>query len=149
MPACCAGRPTKRRSRTTNYAELEQGIADRVPGDLCWGGSSKLIVTPPLVAAVVLLVVGTVADVWSTHLAITSGEFVEGSPVGRALITWLGPIRGMLATKALGMIVIGIPVAVAGGSRRLVATVMCGVVGILSCLAAGRNLLLVTGYWPW
>ncbi|MBP1922766.1 hypothetical protein J2751_001780 [Halorubrum alkaliphilum] len=105
--------------------------------------------SPPLVAAVVLLVVGIVADVWSTHLAITSGEFVEGSPVGRALISRLGPIRGMLATKALGMVVIGVPVAVAGGSRRLVATLMCGGVGLLSLAAAARNLLLVAGRWPW
>ena len=105
--------------------------------------------SPPLVAAVVLLVVGTVADVWSTHLAITSGEFVEGSPIGSALITRLGPTRGMLVTQAIGMVVIGIPVAIAGGSRRLVATVMCGCVGLLSLAAAARTLLLVAGYGPW
>jgi hypothetical protein len=101
-----------------------------------------------LVAAVTLLLVGTVADVWSTYLAISTGEFVEGSPVGRALITLLGPLRGMLLTKLLGMVVIGVPVAVAGGSRRLVATVMCGGVGTISLVAAGRNLLLVAGLWP-
>jgi len=101
-----------------------------------------------LVAAVTLLLVGTVADVWSTYLAISTGEFVEGSPVGRAFITLLGPLRGMLLTKILGMAVIGVPVALAGGSRRLVATVMCGGVGIISLFAAGRNLLLVAGLWP-
>lgn len=111
-------------------------------------GRVRQVVFGRLVAAIALLLVGTVADVWSTYLAISTGEFVEGSPVGRTFITWLGPLRGMLVTKAIGMIVIGIPVAVAGGSRRLVATVMCAGVGAISLLAAGRNLLLVAGYWP-
>ena len=102
-----------------------------------------------LAVAVGLLVVGIVADVGSTYVAIAGGEYVEGSPVGSALITRLGPTRGMLATKAVGMVVIGVPVALAGGSRRLVATVMCGCVGLLSLAAAARNLLLVAGYWPW
>ena len=106
------------------------------------------LVSGRLAAAVTLLLVGTVADGWSTYLAISTGEFVEGSPVGRTFITWLGPLRGMLVTKAVGMVVIGIPVAVAGGSRRLVATVMCGGVGAISLLAAVRNLLLVAGFWP-
>ena len=101
-----------------------------------------------LVAAVALLFVGTVADVWSTYLAISTGDFVEGSPVGRTLITLLGPLRGMILTKLIGMVVIGVPVAIAGGSRRLVAMVMCGGVGTISLLAAGRNLLLVAGLWP-
>ncbi|MFD1569077.1 hypothetical protein [Halorubrum laminariae] len=100
-----------------------------------------------LALAVVLLVVGTVADVGSTYLAITGGEYVEGSPVGGALITLLGPLRGMLVTKAIGMVLIGVPVAVAGGSRRLVATLMCGGVGLLSLLAALRNALLLAGVW--
>ena len=101
-----------------------------------------------LAAAVALLAVGVAADVWSTHLAITTGEFVEGSPVGRAFITRFGPLRGMLLTKALGMALIGVPVAVAGGTRRLVATLMCGGIGVLSLLTATRNFLLVAGYWP-
>lgn len=105
--------------------------------------------SPPLVAAVVLLGVGIVADIWSTHMALASGRFVEASPVGRTFIAWLGPLPGMIATKAVGMVVIGIPVAIAGGSRRLVAAVMCGGVGVLSLCAAARNLLLVAGYWPW
>lgn len=106
------------------------------------------VVSRRLAVAIALLVVGTVADVWSTYLAISTGDFVEGSPVGRTFITWLGPLRGMLVTKALGMAVIGIPIAIAGGSRRLVATLMCAGVGGLSLLVAGRNLLLVAGYWP-
>jgi hypothetical protein len=101
-----------------------------------------------LVAAVTLLVVGTVADIWSTYLAISTGGFVEGSPVGRALITLLGPLRGIILTKLIGMAVIGVPVAIAGGSRRLVATVMCRGVGIILLFAAGRTLLLVAGLWP-
>ncbi len=109
-------------------------------------GRVRSLVSGRLAAAVVLLLVGTVADVGSTYLAISTGEFVEGSPVGRTFITWLGPLRGMLVTKALGMVVIGIPVAVAGGSRRLVAAVMCAGVGAISLLAAGRNLLLVAGF---
>lgn len=98
-----------------------------------------------LAAAVVLLVVGIAADVWSTNLALSTGGFVEGSPVGRAFITRFGRLRGTLLTKALGMVVIGIPVAVAGGSRRLAATLMCAGVGLLSLAAAARNLLLVAG----
>jgi hypothetical protein len=104
-------------------------------------------VFPRLAVAVALLVVGVVADVWSTHLAITTGGFVERTLVGRAFMTRFGSLRGMLLTKALGMAVIGVPVAVAGGSRRLVATLMCGGIGALSLLTAARNLLLVTGYW--
>ncbi|WP_049982910.1 hypothetical protein [Halorubrum sp. BV1] len=100
-----------------------------------------------LALAAVLLVVGTVADVGSTHLAITTGEYVEGSPVGGALITLFGPLRGMVITKAVGMVLIGVPVALAGGSRRFVATLMCGGVGLLSLLAAARNLLMLTGVW--
>ena len=107
-----------------------------------------VVVLARLVAAVVLLIVGTVADVWSTYLAVSTGEFVEGSPVGRAFITRFGPLRGMLLTKAVGMAVIGVPVTVAGGSRRQVATLMCAGVGALSLLAAGRNVLLIAGYWP-
>lgn len=111
-------------------------------------GCVLTVVSGRLAAALALLVAGTVADVGSTYLAISTGEFVEGSPVGRTFITWLGPLRGMLLTKAIGMVVIGVPVAVAGGSRRLVATVMCAGVGAISLLAAGRNLLLVAGVWP-
>ena len=107
-----------------------------------------VVVLARLVAAVVLLIVGTVADVWSTYLAVSTGEFVEGSPVGQAFITRFGPLRGMLLTKAVGMAVIGVPVTVAGGSRRQVATLMCAGVGALSLLAAGRNVLLIAGYWP-
>jgi len=98
-----------------------------------------------LVAAAVLLLVGTVADVWSTYLAISTGEFVEASPVGGTFITYLGPMRGMLLTKAVGMVVIGVPIAFAGESRQFVATLLCAGVGALSLLAALRNLLLVAG----
>ncbi len=101
-----------------------------------------------LVAAVVLLLVGIVADVGSTYVAIAGGEYVEGSPIGRALITRFGLVSGMLLTKATGMVVIGIPVAFAGGTRRLVATLMCAGIGALSLLTAVRNLLLLAGIWP-
>ncbi|GAB3698300.1 hypothetical protein [Halorubrum pallidum] len=100
-----------------------------------------------LALAAVLFAVGTVADVGSTYLAITGGEYVEGSPVGGAFITRFGPLRGMVLTKAVGMAIIGVPVALAGGSRRLVATLMCAVVGLLSVLAAVRNVLLLAGIW--
>ena len=98
--------------------------------------------------AVGLLAVGIAADVGSTYIAIAGGDYVEGSPVGRALIGRFGLIPGMLFTKAVGMIVIGVPVAVAGGTRRLVATVMCAGVGIISLGAAARNMLLFAGLWP-
>jgi len=98
--------------------------------------------------ATVLLAIGIAADVGSTYVAIAGGEYVEGSPVGSALIGRFGLVPGMLLTKAAGMVVIGIPVAVAGGTRRLVATVMCAGVGIISLGAATRNVLLLAGLWP-
>ncbi|WP_435073456.1 hypothetical protein [Halorubrum sp. HHNYT27] len=98
-----------------------------------------------LAAALLLLAVGVVADVTSTYVAVGSGEFVEGSPVGGAFIDAYGLVPGMLLTKAAGMVVIGIPVAVAGGTRRLVATVMCAGVGLLSLAIAARNVFLYFG----
>ena len=98
--------------------------------------------------ATVLLAIGIAADVGSTYVAIAGGEYVEGSPVGSALIGRFGLVPGMLLTKAAGMVVIGIPIAVAGGTRRLVATVMCAGVGIISIGAATRNVLLLAGLWP-
>jgi len=102
-----------------------------------------------LAAAVALLLVGIAADVGSTYAAIGGGDYVEGSPVGGLLIDRFGLVSGMLLTKAAGMVVIGIPVAVAGGTRRLVATVMCAGAGVVSLGAAARNLLLMAGHWPW
>ena len=101
-----------------------------------------------LALATVLLAIGIAADVGSTYVAIAGGEYVEGSPVGSALIRRFGLVPGMLLTKAAGMVVIGIPVAVAGGTRRLVATIMCAGVGIISLGAATRNVLLLAGLWP-
>lgn len=100
-----------------------------------------------LLAAVVFLA-GVSADVASTYVAVSSGRFVEGSPVGSYLVAQYGLVPGMMLTKAVGMVVIGIPVALAGGTRRLVAAVMLGGVGTLSALAAVRNALLVVGLWP-
>lgn len=117
------------------------------PGNLFARAAFGRSVPSRLALAAVLLVVGTLADVGSTYLAITTGEYVEGSPVGGALITLFGPLRGMVITKAVGMVLIGVPVAIAGGSRRLVATLMCGGVGLLSILAAARNLLMLAGVW--
>ncbi|MFO8116049.1 MAG: hypothetical protein R6U01_11980 [Halorubrum sp.] len=101
-----------------------------------------------LAAALALLVLGTVADVASTYVAVGTGQYVEGSPVGGAFIAAFGLVPGMLLTKAAGMVVIGIPVAVAGGTRRLVATLMCAGVGLLSLATAARNVLLFLGVWP-
>jgi len=101
-----------------------------------------------LAAAVALLLVGAGADVASTYVAVAGGQYVEGSPVGATLIEAFGLIPGMLLTKAAGMVLIGIPVAVAGGTRRLVATLMCAGIGVLSLATAVRNVLLVTGAWP-
>ncbi|WP_418282735.1 hypothetical protein [Halorubrum sp. DTA98] len=84
----------------------------------------------------------------STYVAVSSGRFVEGSPVGQFLVSRYGLATGMVVTKAVGMVVIAVPVALAGGTRRLVATVMFGGVGVLSALAAVRNVLLVVGVWP-
>ena len=101
-----------------------------------------------LAAAVALLLVGAVADIASTYVAIGGGQYVEGSPVGSALIAAFGLVPGMLLTKAAGMVLIGIPVAVAGGTRRLVATLMCAGIGLLSLATAARNVLLLLGLWP-
>jgi len=110
--------------------------------------ASAVPVPSRLAAALVLLVVGIAADVTSTYVAIGSGQFVEGSPVGGAFIGAFGLVPGMLLTKVAGMVVIGIPVAVAGGTRRLVATLMCAGVGLLSLAIAARNLLLFLGILP-
>ncbi|MFW5917575.1 MAG: hypothetical protein ACOCRD_04115 [Halorubrum sp.] len=101
-----------------------------------------------LVAAVALLVVGAVSDMGSTYVAVAGGEYVEGSPIGSLFITRFGLVPGMALTKVLGMAVIGVPVAIAGGTRRLVATLMCAGVGLLSLGVAARNLLLLAGVWP-
>jgi uncharacterized membrane protein len=101
-----------------------------------------------LAAAVALLLVGAVADIASTYVAVSGGQYVEGSPIGATLIAAFGLVPGMLLTKAAGMVLIGIPVAVAGGTRRLVATLMCAGIGLLSLATAARNVLLLLGLWP-
>jgi len=115
------------------------------PGNLLRSIASAGAVPSRLAAALAFLVVGTVADVASTYVAVGTGQYVEGSPVGGAFIAAFGLVPGMLLTKAAGMVVIGIPVAVAGGTRRLVATLMCAGVGLLSLAIAARNVLLFLG----
>ncbi|QAU12486.1 hypothetical protein EKH57_06985 [Halorubrum sp. BOL3-1] len=101
-----------------------------------------------LVLAVCLLLVGATADVGTTYVALSGSEYVEGSPVGSLFIDRFGLLRGMFLTKVAGMALIGIPVAVAGGTRRFVATLMCAGVGVLSLAVAARNLLFLAGLWP-
>ena len=101
-----------------------------------------------LALAVCLLLAGAAADVGTTYVALAGSQYVEGSPVGRLFIARFGLLRGMLFTKVIGMAVIGFPVAVAGGTRRFVATLMCAGVGVLSLAVAARNLLFVAGLWP-
>ena len=120
----------------------------RTPGSLLRFIASALPVPSRLAAAVALLLVGAVADIASTYVAIGGGQYVEGSPVGSAFIAAFGLVPGMLLTKAAGMLLIGIPVAVAGGTRRLVATLMCAGIGLLSLATAARNVLLLLGLWP-
>ena len=100
-----------------------------------------------LQAAIFLFVVGIAADMGSTYLAVSTGRFVEASPVGAVLVDRHGLIAGMIFTKVVGLVLIGIPVAIAGGTRRVVLTVMLGGVGVLSLGAAARNMLLVTDLW--
>ncbi|GAB7090806.1 hypothetical protein JCM18237_10770 [Halorubrum luteum] len=104
--------------------------------------------TARLLLAAAVFLVGVSADVVSTYVAVSSGRFVEGSPVGRYLIARHGLLSGMVLTKAIGMAIIGVPIALAGGTRRLVAAMMLGGVGVLSAVAALRNVLLVLGLWP-
>jgi len=122
--------------------------AGRSPGRLYYFLACVAAVPSRLATAIAILAVGIVADAGSTYVAIAGGDYVEGSPVGSLLIDRFGLVSGVLLTKAAGMVVIGIPVAVAGGTQRLVATVMCAGAGVVSIGAAARNLLLVAGYWP-
>ena len=98
-----------------------------------------------LAVAVVVFLAGILADAASTYVAVSSGRFVEGSPVGRYFIRRYGLVAGMVATKLVGMVVIAIPVAVARRDRLTVLVVMLGGVGLLSFGAALRNVLLFAG----
>ncbi|SEH55278.1 hypothetical protein SAMN05192561_10665 [Halopenitus malekzadehii] len=95
--------------------------------------------------ALVVFLIGVAADVATTYVAITFGPFVEGSPVGRVLIDRYGLVRGMIATKVAGMVLIAIPVAIAKRNRTVVVTVMFGGVGAISLLAAVHNLVRILG----
>lgn len=128
--------------------DREESVGRPLPGRLYRFTACAVAVPSRLAAAVSLLVVGIAADVGSTYVAIAGGNYVEGSPIGSVLIGRFGLVPGMLLTKAAGMVVIGIPVVVAGGTRRLVAAVMCAGVGLISLGAAARNLLLVADFWP-
>ncbi len=145
MELCCA------RSAATPGGGAYRGRVPRFrgfPGSLLRFIASGVAVPSRLAAALALLAVGVAADVASTYVAIGGGQYVEGSPVGGAFIAAFGLVPGMLLTKAAGMVVIGIPVAVAGGTRRLVATLMCAGVGLLSLATAARNVLLFLGLGP-
>ncbi|WP_280537968.1 hypothetical protein [Halopenitus sp. POP-27] len=95
--------------------------------------------------AVLVFLVGVSADIVTTYVAITFGPFVEGSPVGRVLIDRYGLVRGMIATKVAGMVLIAIPVAIAKRNRTVVVAVMFGGVGAISLLAAVHNLVRILG----
>ena len=145
MASCCArAAATPVRPDYPVHARRFRGS----PGSLLRYVASGVAVPSRLAAALALLAVGVAADVASTYVAIGGGQYVEGSPVGGAFIAAFGLVPGMLLTKAAGMVVIGIPVAVAGGTRRLVATLMCAGVGLLSLATAARNVLLLLGLWP-
>ena len=92
--------------------------------------------------AVALCLAGIAADMASTYVALSSGRFVEGSPVGGVLITRYGVVPGMVLTKLVGMVLVGIPVALAGGNRRVVAAAMLAGVGLLSFGAAAYNVAM-------
>ena len=150
MASWCARSVTTHtgRMRPGGTRTREPGRPDRVSGDLCLRVASAGSVPSRLALAVGLLIVGAAADVGTTYVALSGSEYVEGSPVGRLFISRFGLLGGMLLTKAVGMAVIGIPVVVAGGTRRFVATLMCAGVGVLSLAVAARNLLFVAGLWP-
>lgn len=101
-----------------------------------------------LAVAIAVFVVGVLADAASTYVAVSTGRFVEGSPVGRYFVARYGLVSGMALTKLAGMVVIAVPVAIARRDRNLVLTLMLFGVGLLSLFAAARNLLLVAGFWP-
>ena len=144
MASCCArAAATPVRPDYPVHARRFRGS----PGSLLRYVASDVAVPSRLAAAVALLLVGAVADIASTYVAISGGQYVEGSPVGAAFIAAFGLVPGMVLTKAAGMVIIGIPVAVAGGTRRLVATLMCAGVGVLSLATAARNVLFIAGVW--
>jgi len=92
-----------------------------------------------------LFLLGGVADVVTTYVAVTTGNFVEGSPVGGPFITAFGPLWGGVLTKALAIPLFGaLLVSVRRRRARLASYLLAGA-GVLSFLAAAYNLSLYFG----
>lgn len=98
-----------------------------------------------LLACATLFCAGIIADMATTYAALTTGPYVEASPVGRRLIVRFGLVPGMVLTKVVGMAVVAVPVAVARFDRRTALLAMLAGVGLLSLAAAGHNLLVLSG----
>lgn len=95
--------------------------------------------------AVGLFVVGGVADVLTTYVAISSGNFVERSPIGGPFISRFGLLWGTILTKTLALPLFGLLVVSIRQKRALLATYLLAGAGILSLLAASYNVLLYFG----
>lgn len=95
--------------------------------------------------AVGLFVVGGAADVLTTYVAISSGNFVERSPVGGPFITRFGLLWGTILTKTLALPLFGLLVVSIRHKRALLATYLLAGAGILSLIAAAYNVLLYLG----
>lgn len=95
--------------------------------------------------AVGLFLVGGIADVATTYLAISSGNFVERSPIGGPFISRFGLFWGPVLTKALALPLFGILLVPVRRKRTVLATFLLAGAGVLSLLAAFYNLLLYSG----
>ncbi|MGZ0748502.1 hypothetical protein [Haloparvum sp. AD34] len=95
--------------------------------------------------AVGLFVVGGAADVLTTYVAISSGNFVERSPVGGPFISRFGLLWGTVLTKTLALPLFGALVVTVRRKRALLATYLLAGAGVLSLVAASYNVLLFVG----
>lgn len=95
--------------------------------------------------AVGLFVVGGVADVLTTYVAISTGNFVERSPVGGPFISRFGLLWGTVLTKTLALPLFGVMLAPIRRNRALIATCLLAGGGVLSLFAASYNVLLYFG----
>lgn len=90
-----------------------------------------------------LFVLGGAADVVTTYLAISTGNFVERSPVGGAFISRFGLVWGAILTKALALPLFGALIVSVRRNRALLATYLLAGAGVLSLLAASYNVMLL------
>ncbi|MFB6235558.1 MAG: hypothetical protein ABEH81_14210 [Halopenitus sp.] len=92
-----------------------------------------------------LFLVGGAADVVTTYVAISTGNFVERSPIGAPFISTFGLFWGTVLTKTLAIPLFGALLVSIRRNRALLATTLLAGAGVLSLLAASYNVLLYLG----